>query len=201
MSAWTRAVELTIMERIEFSSVLWLLVLAFVLHELEEWNITAWEYRNFVEIPAEVTKENGRAWLLFICAVAPVWCGAATLFGDPRLAAFVFLPAVGLALANALQHVFWSMLFRQYAPGVISAVSLLLPLGIYALTRATLEGLAPLWYVLGIGVLIAAIVGHTMLSRRRMTAAIRAIYAVGGWIRRHLITIRAKAGQSMVHRR
>ena len=53
-----------------FASVLWLLVGAFVLHETEEWNITAFERRHFVGLPPQVTEENGRAWLMTTSHVA-----------------------------------------------------------------------------------------------------------------------------------
>jgi hypothetical protein len=184
MLAQSMALGLTASDERDFSSVLWLLVGAFVLHEAEEWNITAFERRNFVDLPPQVTEENGRAWLVFICVVAAGWCAAATLPGSPKLAAFVFLPAVGLAVANALQHVFWAIYFKEYAPGVVSAVLLLLPLAIYVAARAGLRDLVPLWYLLGLALMIAVIVGNTVRSRRRMTAPIRAIYAVGAWILR-----------------
>jgi hypothetical protein len=119
----------TIFKQIDFLSMVWLFFIAFVIHEAEEWNITDFELRNFVGVPATVTRKNARMWIGIICGVGLVWCAAATWRGNPTLAAYVFLPAVALALGNALQHVFWTFYFRQYAPGVISAVVLLIPLG------------------------------------------------------------------------
>lgn len=159
-------------------------VAAFVLHEAEEWNITAFERRNFLDLPATFTKTNGRAWLIFICVTAVALCTAATLPENPKFAAFVVLPAVGLAMANALQHVFWTVYFRQYAPGVVTAVSLLLPLGSYVFTTARLRQLVPLWYVLGLAVPMAMLVAHTIRNGRRPAAAMLGIYALGDWISR-----------------
>jgi hypothetical protein len=186
MATQSAAFGPTVFEGLGFFSVLWLLVAAFVLHEAEEWRITAFETRNFVGLTPTVTTENGRAWLVFICGVAAAWCAAATLPGSPRFAAIVFLPAVGLALANALQHVFWTIYFRQYAPGVVTAALLLLPLSIYVFARATLQELVPLWYLAAVALSMAVIVAHTVRSGKRMTAPIRAIYAVGDWLSRNV---------------
>lgn len=181
-----------------FSSTLWLFVAAFVLHEVEEWNITAFERRNFVDLPATFTKTNGRAWLIFICVIAVAWCGVATLPGNPKLAAFVLLPAVGMAVANALQHVFWTIYFRQYAPGVVTAVVLLLPLGVYVFVTATHRQFVPLWYVIGLAIAAAAVVGHTVWNGRRPTAPMLGIYALGGRLARSMgrarLLVRRSAG-------
>jgi hypothetical protein len=99
MFAASVAVEIGILEKLGFASVLWLLVGAFVLHEFEEWNITAFERRHFVDVPPQITEKNGRAWLIFICVVAAGWCAAATLPGSPKLRAYrrCFLSAAGVA--------------------------------------------------------------------------------------------------------
>lgn len=186
MAARNMVVGLAGLEAPNFAGTLWWFVAAFLLHEVEEWNITAFERRNFVDLPATFTKTNGRAWLIFICIVAVAWCAVATLPGNPKLAAFVILPAVGLAMANALQHVFWTIYFRQYAPGVVTAVLLLLPLGVYVFAMATHRGLVPLWYVLGLAVSVAVVVGHTVRSGRRPTAPMLGIYALGDRLSRSI---------------
>ena len=184
MAAQSMAVGLAGLEALNFSTTLWLFVAAFVLHEVEEWNITAFERRNFVDLPVTFTEANGRAWLIFVCVIAVTWCAVATLPGNPKLAAFVVLPAVALAMANALQHVFWTIYFRQYAPGVVTAVLLLLPLGVLAFIIATHRQLVPLWYVLGLAMPVAMVVGHTVWNGRRPTAPMLGIYALGGRISR-----------------
>src|SRR5512137_385488 len=138
---------LTALEALDFLTALWLFLLAFVLHELEEWHITEFERRNFVEVPPTATGRSARMWIAFICTVGLIWCAAATLPGIPSVAAWVFLPAIALALPNALQHAFWSLYFKQYAPGVITAVALLIPIGGYVAAWAVWQGYVPLWYV------------------------------------------------------
>jgi hypothetical protein len=84
--------------------------------------------------------------IAFICTVGLIWCTAATLPGIPSLAAWVFLPAIAVALQNALQHAFWSVYFKQYAPGVITAVVLLIPIGSYVAAWAVRQGYVSVWY-------------------------------------------------------
>ncbi|MBN1218742.1 MAG: HXXEE domain-containing protein [Anaerolineae bacterium] len=173
---------LTVFEHLNFLSMLWLFLIAFVIHEVEEWNITDFERRNFVGVPATVTKKNARMWIGIVCVVGFAWCTAATLSGNPTVAAYVFLPAIALALGNALQHIFWTFYFRQYAPGLVTAVLLLIPLGGYVFIRAVQQGYAPLWYVAILAGLIALLLVHTVRAGNEMTPPIRAIYTLGNWL-------------------
>jgi hypothetical protein len=170
---------LTVLESLDFLTTLWLFLLAFVLHEFEEWHITEFERRNFVGLPPSATERSARMWIAFICTVGLVWCAAATLPGIPSLAAWVFLPAIAVALQNALQHAFWSVYFRQYAPGVITAVVLLIPIGGYVAAWAVRQGYVPAWYAAALAGLVAVGLVHTVRAGNRMSPFIRAIYNLG----------------------
>ena len=170
---------LTALEALGFLNTLWLFLLAFVLHEVEEWHITEFERRNFVEVPPTATERSAPMWIAFICIVGLIWCAGATLPGIPSVAAWVFLPAIAATLLNALQHVYWTWYFKQYAPGVITAVVLLIPIGGIAAAWAVQQGYVPLWYVailagLGVWVLI-----HTVRDGNRMSPIICAVYSFG----------------------
>jgi len=173
---------LTLLEQLDFLSMLWLFLIAFVIHEVEEWNITEFERRNFVGVPATVTTKNARMWIGIICVTGSVWCAAATLPGNPTIAAYVFLPAIALALGNAMQHIFWTFYFKQYAPGVITAVVLIIPLGGYIVAIAVQQGYASLWYVAILAGLIVVPLFHTVRAGNEMTPPIRAIYGLGNWL-------------------
>jgi hypothetical protein len=130
-------------------------------------------------VPPTATGRSARMWIAFICAVGLIWCAAATLSGIPTVAAWVFLPAIVFMLSNALQHVYWSLYFKQYAPGVITAVALLIPIGGTVAAWAVWQGYVPVWYVavlagLGVWTLI-----HTVRAGNRMSPIIRAVYALG----------------------
>jgi len=170
---------LTALEALDFLTVLWLFLLAFVLHELEEWHITEFERRNFVEVPPTATGRSARMWIAFICTVGLIWCAAATLPGIPTVAAWVFLPAIALTLLNALQHVYWSLRFKQYAPGVITAVVLLIPIDGYVAAWALRQGYVPVWYVAVLAGLMVWVLIHTVRAGNRMSPFIRAVYNLG----------------------
>jgi len=181
---------LTAVAQIDFLSLLWLFLIAFVVHEAEEWNITRFERRNFVGVTPTITERNARMWIRIVCVVGLVWCVAATLPGNPVAAAYLFLPAIALACGNALQHVFWTFYFRQYAPGVITAVSLLIPTGCYVAVRAVRQGYVPLWYAALLAVLIVPPLVHTVRAGNEMTPPIRAIYALGNWFSERVLSNR-----------
>lgn len=164
--------------QISFLAWLWIFVAAFAAHEFEEWNILPWYQRNYVDLPPS-TDRAVRAWIVFVVLIGVVWCGVATLPGNPTFAAYVFLPAVAVMTQNALQHVFWLFYFRQYAPGIVTAVLGLIPLATYLAVRAVLENLVPIWYV---GILTLVIIPglvQTVKAKNTMTKPIRAIHHIG----------------------
>jgi Protein of unknown function with HXXEE motif len=170
---------LTALESLDFLTALWLFLLAFVLHEFEEWHITEFERRNFVGLPPSATERSARMWIAFICTVGLIWCAAATLPGIPSLAAWVFLPAITVLLVNSFQHVYWSLRFKQYAPGVITAVALLIPIGGYVAAWALRQEYVPVWYAAALAGLIVGGVIHTLRAGNKMTPSIRAVYNLG----------------------
>jgi len=164
----------TIVMGFDFIVGLWLFVVVFVLHEVEEWNIMRWYQRNFVDLPP-TTDKAARTWIVLISAIGLVWCIIATLPGNPTIAAFVLLPAVVLALQNAFQHVYWLFYFKQYAPGIVTSVIFLIPLGVYLIVRAS-QNYVPIWYV---GILLLLIIPgllQTVKAKSRMTPQIRGIH-------------------------
>lgn len=157
---------------------LWLFVIAFSLHEVEEWNILRWYQRNYLDLPPSTDKAV-RVWIVFVILVGLAWCAVATLPGNPVFAAYVFLPAIAVAMQNALQHVYWLFFFNQYAPGIITSVILILPSGGYLALRAIWQGYVPVWYVgLLILLLIPGLV-QTVQAKNKMTKQIRAIHHLG----------------------
>lgn len=142
----------TILNQMSFLTAIWLVPFALALHEAEEWNILRWEQRNFVNLPAK-THAGVRAFLVFFTLFGFLCTTLATLPNNPKIAAFVFLPFAAGAFLNALQHLFYTVYFRQYAPGVITSVGLYLPISGYLTVRAIQENLVPIVYVVVLGIL------------------------------------------------
>ena len=169
---------LAALENLDFLSVLWLFPIAFALHEAEEWNIMKWYRWNYTDLPP-ATDRSARMWIVFISLVGFVWIAIAVLPGSPSVAAFVSLPAIALAIQNALQHVYWLFYFRQYAPGVVTSALLVIPTSVYIVARAVQQGHIPVWYVATWAVLIVPGLVQTVRAGNEMTSPMRAIHDLG----------------------
>ena len=132
---------------VPFRRLIWALPIFWALHELEEWNILDWYQRHWVNVP-DMTDTIVRTWLVFISLVGFVWTGVGAVIPNDRLRAVWTLPFFTvLPFGNALQHIYFVYEFDAYAPGVISAVLLIIP-GVLFLTWIALRrGLLPWWYV------------------------------------------------------
>jgi len=173
--------------RIDFLVWLWIFAIAFALHELEEWNILRWYQRNYIEMPPS-TNRTVRVWIVFFIIFVFVWCAVATLPGDPVFAAYAFLPTIAVAIQNALQHVYWLFFFKQYAPGVVTSVVLLIPLGLYVTIHALLQDYLPYWYVSILALAMLPGLFQTVKAKNKMTSQIRSIHNLSikldKWIKR-----------------
>lgn len=161
-----------------FLTAIWLLPVALILHEAEEWNILRWEQRNFVNLPAK-TNVGVRTFLVVFTLFGFLWTALAALTNNPTIAAFVFLPFAAGAFLNALQHLFYTMYFRQYAPGVITSVVLYLPIVGYLTARAIEEHLVPVAYVVALMFLTLLGLIQTMKAGHTVTKPFQAISHIG----------------------
>ena len=124
------------LERNRLVWALWLFAAALVVHETEEWNIAPWFERHFVNHTG-ISPQAVWVGLAFMSAVFVVWIWVSTRFSSAVVMALVALPAVAfVAFGNALQHVAWVLLFGEYAPGVVSAVILVLPAVVLVVARS-----------------------------------------------------------------
>ena len=129
--------------------LVWLLPLAFALHELEEWNIVPWFEAHFVP-RTELTALGARSLLVAFSLAAFLYTALTSLLPSTRAWLLAILPLFVLAgFGNALIHVFWLLRFGAYAPGVVTAALLVAPLTVYVSIRAVRERLVPAWYVGG----------------------------------------------------
>jgi hypothetical protein len=165
-----------------FISWIWVFLLFTAIHELEEWNINAFERRHFTDVPEYATSRSARGVIVFVCLAGLIWSSAAAVSGDPTTAAWILLPAVFFMIMNAVQHVYWSVLSRSFMPGIFSAVFLIIPSGAYMILRAVGPEKVPAWYAAVWTVIFTAVWIHTARAGRRMTLFIRGVYRIGYWI-------------------
>jgi hypothetical protein len=169
---------LNTLDSLNFLKAMWLFPVAFAIHEAEEWNIMKWYYRNYTNLPPS-SNRGARTWIIFVSLIGFIWCGIAVLSGNPTVAAFVFLPAIAFAIQNSFQHIIWTFYFKQYAPGIITSIFLLIPIGSYLIIRAIQHGYVPIWYATIWSVFIVIGLVQTIRAGNQMTPPIRAIHHLG----------------------
>lgn len=112
--------------------LLWLLVAAFVIHVAEEWlaGFPQWiaQIAGRPLPPAAFFLINGVALALMIAGVRAAIRREAS--------GWIVVSIATIALINTLAHIGGAMLTRGYAPGLISAVVLYVPLGALTMIRA-----------------------------------------------------------------
>jgi Protein of unknown function with HXXEE motif len=168
----------TFLNHMPFLTVIWLLPIALALHEAEEWNILPWEQRNFVDLPAK-TYASVRTFLAFFTLFGFLWTALAALLNNPTIAAFIILLLAAGGFLNALQHLFYTIYFREYAPGIITSVALYLPISGYLTARAIQENLVPVVYVGALGIVVILCLIQTMKAGNTFIPAFRAVSHIG----------------------
>jgi asparagine N-glycosylation enzyme membrane subunit Stt3 len=164
-----------VFEAIEYPVAIWLFAVAYALHEAEEWNSLGWHQRSFADLPPGETDRSIRVFLVLASVVVLGWAGLVTVWGDPRVAAYLFLPTVAVIVQNALQHVYWQLAFREYAPGIVTSVLLLIPGTVVLAVAAVQRDYVPLWYVLVLAILLVPGLIQTVRAGHSLTPPLRAI--------------------------
>lgn len=161
-----------------FLNAIWLLPIAIAIHEAEEWNILNWEQRNFVNLPTK-TNASVRTFLVFFTLFGFLLTALIALPNNPKFAAFVLLPYAAGAFLNALQHIFYTIYFQQYAPGLITSILLYLPVTGYLTARAIGENLVPVVYVLALLILTILGLVQTIKAGNTFIPFFRAVSSFG----------------------
>lgn len=175
-AGWTESVDIT--------HAFWIYCAFFVMHELEEWNIAAFEKRFFEGLPAVHTARNARAFIGIAAVLAILWCAAASLAARPGVSAAIFLPAIVIAATNGLQHVIWSIRFRALASGLLTSVLLILPASACLVTLILSRALVPLWYVAALSGVASLTLVSTLKAGTRAPSFVPIVYGIADRVTR-----------------
>jgi hypothetical protein len=128
--------------------LVWLLPVAFALHELEEWNIVAWYQRYWTNVDPEIfNHRNSWTWLAFASLLGFLWTLLAVCLRNPKATFHVLLVLFVPVFSHCLAHVYWLFSLGVYAPGVVTSVFLIIPITAYVTGRAIRDGLISSVYV------------------------------------------------------
>ncbi|WNQ12262.1 HXXEE domain-containing protein [Paenibacillus aurantius] len=167
-------------------TVIWLLPIVFMFHDLEEIvTVEPFMRRNRMEIEKRLPSGIGKrlnkifgmrtgsfavavGFMLLGVSFCTVWAGIALDQGGSLLP---FAAALAVFFAHSFTHLGQSVLLRRYTPGVATAVLLVLPYSIYAYYRLFSADLltwatAELGLLLGVGGVIPLLwLGHKTGTR------------------------------------
>ena len=128
------------LDKREFEDVQWLLPIALTIHNLEEaiWR-PAWSRTAGVWHPAVGAGEFRFAIVVLTAGVYGITYASVT-GGKESVGVYLLAGTASVLLGNVVvPHVAATLLLRRYAPGVVTAVALNLPLTLYLLRRAFRE--------------------------------------------------------------
>jgi len=168
------------MEQSFFTSIhlkVLLIPLVFTIHELEEWNILTWYKKHYKNIPYS-TNLSIRIWiicislLIFIVTIVAVkFIHSVFLFSPLFIAISTFI------LTNIIQHVIWTIQYKDYSVGLSTAMVLLAVI-IVVHANLIINHYINVWfYVISLYMVVPII--KTLRRPHVMTPEIRGIHNLG----------------------
>lgn len=169
------------MSGLNYSSWLWVVPVLYALHELEEWNVLRWEQAHFVGLPF-IPIVGSRLWFLASGAAGFLITWIATRFKNPKITAAITVPVILLTVLNGAQHIFWTIYFRDAAPGVIFGGLLGVPFGLFLVVKAVKDRLVHPVYAAPFAGYAAFAVAQTALLGNQMSPFITNIIPITVWL-------------------
>ncbi|MDU4695277.1 MAG: HXXEE domain-containing protein [Paenibacillus sp.] len=169
------------MDNISISSLVWLFLVAFVIHDMEEiiW-VGPWAKRNRQKVVAAVPARMKRSLTQMLNITSSQFAVAVllefivfvpfTLMAAEQGGFFVFLSFNTLFFVHVFTHVAQSLYLKMYTPGVITAVLIVLPYSLLLFKRLLSENLVTWGEILlslpvGLLVLPLVLAGHELGKR------------------------------------
>lgn len=109
-----------LLNSMNLKTAMWMIPVIFFIHEMEEWNIYDWYHSTYVTPPPS-TKLSMRLWLWAISIWGFCICTIAYVIPNESISAMVILFLIVFTTFNGLQHIYWTIAFHKYAPGVIGS--------------------------------------------------------------------------------
>ena len=131
--------------KIDLWTLIGLIPFIFALHEFEEWNILSWHRKYQSNIP-EVTDLHLQIIFVFLIAIIFLTFLILKRFKNRKTSAYIFFPILSLLIYNGVVHLFWSIYFSSYSPGLIFGFIISCPYIGYIVYRMISERLISKFY-------------------------------------------------------
>lgn len=170
---------MTILNEMNLKTIMWIIPIIFFIHEMEEWNILDW-YQSTYEIPPPSTKLSCRLWLWGISLCGFLISTIAYAIPNESISAMIILILIVFTTLNGLQHIYWTITFQKYAPGLIGS-SIGIIAGSIVTATILIQHLASPYYVIILYLITVPVIVQAIRAKNRLT---KIIY------RLHLFTIK-----------
>jgi hypothetical protein len=127
---------------------------AFALHEFEEWNILAWHQKHQSNIPA-VADIDLRTIFLFLVVLVFIVFNLALIPRNKKITAYILFPFISFMCYNGVVHLYWTIYFKDYSPGLIFGFFVGVPLTGLILYKMLKERMVKKWYAFIFGGLVS----------------------------------------------
>ncbi len=151
---------------INFRVLMWIIPFVFFLHEMEEWNILTWYHATY-NPPPKSTKLSCRIWLFIISIWAFLLSALAYIIPEKHIMAGIVIFLVVFTTFNGIQHIYWTIAFKKYAPGVIfSSIGIIC--GIVVTAAAIQQGFVLYGYVIALYLITVPFLITTFMAKNRL---------------------------------
>lgn len=163
-----------LLSNVDFRLFMWVIPLMLFLHEMEEWNILDWYHSTFIS-PPKSTKLSCRIWL-FIMSIGGVTVTAiAYVIPQKYISTGIVIFLAVFTIFNGIQHIYWTIAFRKYAPGVIfSSIGILC--GVTVISAALLQKMTSPFYVAVLFIITIPFVIKTYRAKNTLTKPIENLH-------------------------
>jgi hypothetical protein len=159
---------------INFKTIIWAIPILLMLHELEEWNILEW-YDSTFQGSSPSNKLGIRLWIVLVGIVGFVITAVSSLFPELRITATIMVILALITVTNGLQHIYWTITFKKYSPGVVFA-TIGLAVGLLVCITALVQNIIPIYYIVLLGIPITYIIVHTIKAGKTLTKEIYRVH-------------------------
>lgn len=154
-------------------NMLWIIPIAFSIHELEEWNILKWYKKHYRNLPAS-TNVSIRIHIIVLGLASFLLTGIALIFPGTFLFSVIVVFMSAFVLLNFLQHIIWTVQLKAYSPGLITSAICLMSVAAVNAIIITRGQIDTLFYLLVFFIIPA--LKATINVKGEMTKEIRAVH-------------------------
>lgn len=130
----------------ELRSLIKIFPVIFALHEFEEWNILSWHRKYQSNIP-DVTDMHLRIIFVIIVVITFLFFFLVMRIKNTKTVAVILLPFFSLILYNGVVHLYWSVYFNSYSPGLIFGFFIGMPFIVTIISKMISQKLVSKRYV------------------------------------------------------